>query len=435
MFSISACDKGSNLGSDLISDEWINAKGVDSFDFDIDYYKVDSLLLSYGGLPVNYFLGKINDPIFGHSEAAIYTQIRFINTKNFEFLRVPIDSVVLALRYDQTGIYGDTLLPQTVEVYPLLDTLGVNVRYYEGFSANVGNTLLGKLENFVPNLSDSVKVQINSVTNAFGPQLRIPLDTGLFMDIMRNLPDTPFSNVDTFVKVFPGIAIVAKQNASMLSLIPASEQSRITIYYHIDTVQYEFIFNMGTNAAKAPYIKVDHSGTPVQQFVEGLVNGDSVFYIQGLIGPDARLLMPYSTDWDRKFLNYAVIELDVVIQDESDTTHFKPVDLLFVQDLSSGTPKDIRDFEIARSYSSQLANLSDFAAIFGGIPRKIEVDGRKVIRYSFNITAHFQSHRKEKKDLDLLISPIFKTEIAQRVALYGRKHGTQPARLKLIYSE
>ncbi len=432
---VAACDKSSTLGSDLISDEWIHAKGVDTFKFDISYYELDSLLLAYAGLPNTYFVGKMDDPVFGKTEAALYTQIRFVNTKEFEFLRIPIDSVVLALRYDQLGSYGDSLLPHTVEVYPLMDTLGINVRYYEGFSAVYGNTLLGKLENFTPNYRDSVKVKFNAVTNVYAPQLRIPLDTAVFMNIMRNLPDTPFSNVDTFVRLFPGIALIAKQNASMLSLIPASEQSRITIYYHKDTVQSEFIFNMGGNAAKAPYIKLDHSNTPVQAFIDGQQNGDSVFYIQGLLGPDARLKMPYSPDWEAKFLNYAVLEFDVVIQDPRDSTTFRPIDLLFVQDLSSGKPTDIRDFEIARSFSGQISNLSDFSSLFGGIPRKMTVDGQTIIRYSFNITAHFQNLRREKKDLDLLISPIFKTEIAQRVSLYGNKHSTRPAKLKLIYSE
>ena len=242
---VAACDKSSTLGSDLISDEWIHAKGVDTFKFDISYYELDSLLLAYAGLPNTYFVGKMDDPVFGKTDAALYTQIRFVNTKEFEFLRIPIDSVVLALRYDQLGSYGDSLLPHTVEVYPLMDTLGINVRYYEGFSAVYGNTLLGKLENFTPNYRDSVKVKFNAVTNVYAPQLRIPLDTAVFMNIMRNLPDTPFSNVDTFVRLFPGIALIAKQNASMLSLIPASEQSRITTvsYTHLDVYKRQ-VYNL-----------------------------------------------------------------------------------------------------------------------------------------------------------------------------------------------
>lgn len=51
------------MGSDLISDEWIHAKGVDTFKFDISYYELDSLLLAYAGLPNTYFVGKMDDPV------------------------------------------------------------------------------------------------------------------------------------------------------------------------------------------------------------------------------------------------------------------------------------------------------------------------------------------------------------------------------------
>lgn len=434
--TLSSCDKTETLGNEIIKDEWIHAAGIDSFRFDIYHYKFDSLLTAVGTIPSAYFLGKMTDPVFGKSEAEIYAQLRFVSTKDYSFLRLPIDSVVLSLRYDPAGFYGNPNLSQTVEVYPLLDALSPTQRYYSTFKANLGTTLLGKLENFIPNTTDSVRLSSNGVTTVLAPQLRIPLDTSVFMGILRGFPDTPFYSVDTFIRYFPGIGLVAKQEASMMSFLPSSQDSKITIYYKVDdTTRREFVFNMGQLAAKAPHLKTDPVGYPVESFANGATTGDSVFYIQGFTGPDARLSMPYSPGWDFKFINYAVLQFYMAVDKPEDTAFFGPLDLMTLQDLSGSSPTDLLDFAIAKSYSSNFANLRDYLAIFGGNPIRDTLDGTPLLRYNFNITAHFQKTRKEKKGLELLISPLFKTETARRVALFGNKHSRFPARLKLVYSE
>ncbi len=433
---LSSCDKSETLGNEIIKDEWIHAAGIDSFRFDISHYRFDSLLTAFSTIPSAFFLGKMNDPLFGKSEAEIYTQLRFVSTKNYSFLRLPVDSVVLSLRYDTPGFYGDPNLPQTIEVYPLLDALSPTQRYYSNFKANLGTTLLGKLDNFIPNTTDSVRLSSNGVTTVLAPQLRIPLDTTVFMGIMRGFVDTPFYSVDTFLKYFPGIGLVAKQEASMMSLLPSNQDSKITIYYKVDdTTRREFVFNMGQLAAKAPHLSTNPAGSPAELFTNGSQTGDSVFYIQGFTGPDARLSMPYSPGWDQRFINYAVLQFYMAVEKPEDTARFGPLDLLTLQDLSGTSPTDILDFAIAKSYSSNFANLRDYLAIFGGNPIRDTLDGTPVLRYNFNITAHFQKTRKEKKGLELLITPLFKTETARRVALFGNKHSRFPARLKLVYSE
>lgn len=431
---LNSCEKSNILGSDLISDEWIHAKGVDSFAIGIQSYQQDSLLIAYSVLPNAYFLGKMKDPVFGISECGFVSQLRFTPVKEVDFLSLPIDSIVLALRYELNGFYGDTALSHTVEVYELEDSLSRDQRFYQGFSAKFKPNVLGKLENFIPNRKDTVQVKLNNVINYFNPQLRISLDTGVFMNRMRSMTDSSFASVDSFLKQFYGIGVISTKEAGMMSLLPISEQSRITIYYHEDTVQYEFVFNMGPFATKAPIIKLDHDQR-IKDYIANTVNGDSIAYIQGLTGPDMKLSVPYYSSWDTGFLNHAVLEFYVAVNDVQDTGFFSPIDLMYLQDLESGKPQDIRDFIIAKSISNQLTNIGDFVTVFGGSPRRVQINNETLYKYSFNITAHFQKVRKEKKGLELLVTPLFKTETARRVKLYGNKHSKYPAKLKLIYSE
>ena len=73
--------------------------------------------------------------------------------------------------------------------------------------------------------------------------------------------------------------------------------------------------------------------------------------------------------------------------------------------------------------------------MIGGDPVLVQVNGQDVYRYKMNITAHFKQLQKTKKTLDLLLSPLFKTESANRVVLYGNKHSQYRAKLNVIYSE
>ncbi|HEX6192760.1 MAG TPA: DUF4270 family protein, partial [Chitinophagaceae bacterium] len=69
-----------------------------------------------------HFLGRINnDPLFGGTDARMFFELKPTNYP-FTFANADpdslyIDSVVLVMNYVET--YGDTLVPQTVNVYEL----------------------------------------------------------------------------------------------------------------------------------------------------------------------------------------------------------------------------------------------------------------------------------------------------------------------------
>ena len=434
VFFLNSCNTFEDFGADQLSNEWINAKGIDTFNFSVIPFQQDSVVSAYSGIPSTFLLGNISEPILGKMEAGFCTQLRFVPEKERLFLKNTIDSIVLSLRYDTSEFYGNYKTPMTVEVYPLTTQLSIGTRYYSKDKFQYGTTKLGSLDQFVPNL-DSVKITTNKIEYSFAPQMRIPIDTGLFMNILRTAPDTVFTAIDSFLNYFPGLAIVAKQANSLVSVFPASSDSRLTIYYKGDTSQLQFTFTMSSSAAKAPFMSVDPVGTPCQDFISKSLSGDSLIFIQGLNGTDARITMPYDSNWSNRLINYAVLEFYVAKLPGDQLDIYAPCDILFPQDLSSGKPVNTRDFEIARNASQDLLDLNRYTQVIGGDPVLVQVNGQDVYRYKMNITAHFKQLQKTKKSLDLLLSPLFKTESANRVVLYGNKHSQYRAKLNVIYSE
>lgn len=128
---LQTCNKSSNLGSDLLSDEWINASGLDTFSLSMEPYVQDSLVYASAGFPNTFFAGSVKDPYFGTLESEIYTQLYFAITNETDFLTRPIDSVVLSLRYDSTSYFGQPDAVNGIHVHTLTDTLYLSKTYYK----------------------------------------------------------------------------------------------------------------------------------------------------------------------------------------------------------------------------------------------------------------------------------------------------------------
>lgn len=120
----SSCRKindATTLGADLIP----VVDNINTFDTSISVQTFNGLfdLLSDSQRlerSEEFFLGKINnDPLFGGTDARMFLELKPTIYK-YAFARkdsLEIDSVVLVLNYVET--YGDTLVPQTVNVYEI----------------------------------------------------------------------------------------------------------------------------------------------------------------------------------------------------------------------------------------------------------------------------------------------------------------------------
>ena len=225
----------SDVGIGLQPDsELLNTTSVDTFAIKTYSVKADSLLTS--NLSV-FPLGRINDPVFGHTTASIYTQI-LLSEENVDFGNVDdisIDSVVLSLDYE--GSYGN-IASNTFQVYQIKSE-GIFPSKMECYSNSIFDTpkLIGELHNYTPNISDSVTV--NGIKEP--AQLRIKLEKSVGETLLNRANGRDNAS---FVKRYEGLYITADMSDNyMLYIHLISNFSNLKVYYSNvdeDSLNYEF---------------------------------------------------------------------------------------------------------------------------------------------------------------------------------------------------
>jgi hypothetical protein len=439
ILSATGCNDFDSFGSDLLDTGWINAKADEIVDLDAGPAAPDSIISFYGstalGAPgfVNtaFPLGIMEDPLFGHSEAGLGTQLRFIPTNDLSFLHSTLDSIVLSFRFDTSLFYGKYLEPMDIAVYGLSNAYDINTTYFSNDELPYEPTLkFGQLSNYVVNKTDSIIIREDTLERTLYPQLRIPLDTGLLMGIFRSYPDTVYYVVDSFSNVFNGIAVVCEKGNGYLSLMPEHSDSKLSIYYK-DTsgrqLRTELI--MSSFAVKTPFYRRDPAGSLAAACYDGTIPGDSLLVMQGAGGRDIRLKMPVEQRWKGKFINYAVLKFAVADIPGVDLENYPLPSLLQIFDVSTGTRIAIDDVALASGSSSR------YLRVFGGAPEKVEDNGQTRYIYRMNVTRHFQKALKSGTDFDLVVSPFAKLESPARLVWFGRNNAQYGAKLELTFSE
>lgn len=435
-----SCNDIDSFGSDLLDTGWIHSKGVDSFhlvalpapkDSTITFKNYSTLRSTNSSSPA-FSIGKMDDPVFGTVNVGFGSQLRIIPSKDIDFLKSPIDSIVLSLRYDTNFFYGKYFEPMDIAVYPLFDPYNVVSTYYSNQKLEIDKTIkLGEKTNFVPNKKDSLQIKLlDTIELKLYPQLRFQLDTAAFMKIMRSYPDTVYFKADSFSKVFNGIAFVCEKGNGILSVLPEHADSKITIYYHNSLDQASFRdLNMGSLAVKTPYYDINNQNSFAGQCIDGTISGDSLLSLQGFEGRDMEIKIPYDSTWNNRFINYAYLQFYVAEPPGDDIANFPLPSLLEIFERNSGSKVVIDDVTLG------LNSQSGYTKIFGGNPIKSELNGKSVYLYKMNITRHFQKSLRAKKDMNLIISPLYKLESAARLVFFGPGSKSAQAKLFLTFSE
>jgi hypothetical protein len=342
-----SCNDFDSFGSGFQDDDWIYAKGIDTFKFTSSIATSDSAITfknlttlgSTNFREVSFPLGIMDDPMFGKVSAGFGSQLRMIPTRNTKFLYNPVDSVVLSLRYDTSLFYGAFQEPMNISVHPLTEAYNVNTTYYSDHNLKYDQSiLLGERRDHKASKKDSLTIKEDTLEFKLYPQLRIQLDTGLFMSILRSYTDTVYQTLDSFTKVFNGVAIICTQGNGILSVLPEHNNSKITVYYK-DTSdrQSKTEFNLGRLAVKTPVYKIDNGASVAGQCINGSISGDSLLCIQGFTGRDFRLDIPIDPAWNGKFINYAVLQFYVAELPGDNLSNYSPPGLLEIFDVSSGS--------------------------------------------------------------------------------------------------
>jgi Domain of unknown function (DUF4270) len=431
----SGCKKlneSTDLGGGLIPP----VDNINTFDTSITVLTYnDTLKFMYDSIRIGtneeFFLGKINnDPFFGKTDARLFLELKppsypftFLNKPTPDSLK--IDSVVLVLDYAET--YGDSITPQTINVYEVNQSSNFtpDSAYLIRTNNFTYSNLLGTKTVAPERLKDSVKVRYDTTSH----QLRIKLNNTfgerlLFYDSTSNLITGAYANDSVFRSKFKGFALQSMSSGgSIMGFDLAGGFTKLAIYYKYDkrvtstvpnfkdTVAY-FTFKTGltgVNSAAANYVIRDYSGTPALASLNNGTAPDPVLYLQNTPGTYASLKIPDLGLINNRVIHRAELYMEQ-IYDYSDSLYRSP-DFLYLDAVDptiTANPKMFRTIPYDLNFGSNSSSL-DYTS-FGVVPvMSTDLFGNRIRTWKFNITRYVQHVLTQTQSLyELRLFPAFR---------------------------
>ena len=381
---------------------------------------------------LNYLFGNINDPIFGRSTASIYAQV-YPESNSLEFSENTIvDSIVLVLPYDVDNFYGKAGGEEFgIEVLQLAEVLIEDQEYYSNQEVAVDPMPIGSAQPIVRLDSlEFIDYQGTDTATLKFPHHRISLDMAV-ADFLIGLDSATYANDSLFLDAFKGLHLKpTTENEGMLSFDLLASTAGIYLYYHdtIDGPPLRFLYDFDIQpTVRFTHYEHDYEEALVASFLNGPGTNDSLIFVQGMSGLDAKLEIPNVTDLQGLVVNKAELEIYVANQGGNDD-NFAPIrQLILTTPNSDGVPVAVEDIEIILSQRRSLEDL------FGGVPL-LDPDGGPTV-YKMNLTAHFQDIIDGNRENVLHITPFEKEETAYRTVLYGAEHPLYGMKLKLAFTK
>ncbi|MBK8489448.1 MAG: DUF4270 family protein [Saprospirales bacterium] len=427
---LNSCTQPGIIGSDLLKGDQIGVSFTDTLPF-IAYVQLTDSVKTYGsdlGEQLNsYLCGQFADPVFGLSSAVINAQLVLNSGNPPNFEGATLDSMVLILPYVASRVYGDTTEAYQLEVYLLDEDMLDTANYYSN-KTFAATQLIGSTTIF-PSPSDSLEILIHGSdtmgTQLVVPQVRIRMDDAFAQSILTE--DTLVLESDTsFLEKYKGIQIRgASQNKGMLSFNLNSSLAGLTVYYHVDTIFSQYSFKYTSTSVRMVSFSQDYSSAPANAFLQDSTLCDSLLFVQGTSGLGMVLEFPDISLLENKLINRAELEFTVITLPEDMGYAFDPVSQLIVSEI-----KDDGTLAIIPDVSVGLAR-QDLPFLFGG---NIDEEGMPQT-YKMNLSAYFIDLKNGDAGNRILITPLTRAELANRVVLCGPKHPDYPAKIKLSLTD
>jgi hypothetical protein len=352
------------------------------------------------------FLGVIsNDPLFGKTEAEMYFELKPSIYKH-SFGNVPdslhLDSIVLILDYVET--YGDSTIPQTINVYEISSEFRADTSYLVRRNDYFTTSNLLGSRTFKPeNLKDSVAAYLDTTSN----QLRIKLDNSfgerlLNYDTTSGTSSDAYSSDSAFRTKFRGFALKSEAGGNAImgfNLLGAN--TKLAIYYKDDnndapvdkwdTAVAYFVFKIPVvpkdkdASASANYIQRDYSGTPLLA-AQGGTSPDPFVYIQNTPGSFATLKIPGLGSLNNRIVHRAELIAEQVY-DVSDSM-FPPPAYLFLDAYEPSLSKYLTiPYDLIYDGNSGTYNLGSFGIAPINVP---DGSGNVIRTWHFNLSRYVQ---------------------------------------------
>lgn len=179
-------------------------------DFTIDSRTVKEDSLRTDSLRI-YYMGLINDPIFGEAKANIFCQLSLNQVGQTLNSTNTLDSVILTIKLADTGyFYGNSNSPLSLDVFEVSEDLGSFTRHYSNEVIGYNPTPIGSF-NGIPNYFDSITVRNLESTKRIAPSIRIKMESD-FANKLFNASSSDLSSNENFKSFLKGLAIVPKNN-------------------------------------------------------------------------------------------------------------------------------------------------------------------------------------------------------------------------------
>ncbi len=259
--------------------------------------------VSNGGATSFLMAGAYTDPDIGKVAVESYTQLR-LSEQYVELPSVTADSGYLFLNYSY--YYGDTLVPQTLNVYKLTDKIIAGTTYYSTSNGIAYGASIGSIVGF----------KASSNTSSV---LKIKIADSFLQEILE-----ASKNNASFIEEIPGIALIPGDNSSgaILRIDGGSASSYLKIYYDLydDNVQRSYTLTMDNAARKFYRVTSDRSGTDLAP-LSNTDTYDSIStssinnkcYIQSLTSIRTRISFPYLANLKKAFPNMAIVDAYIML--------------------------------------------------------------------------------------------------------------------------
>lgn len=442
-FLFTQCNDTTVVGSSIFDDEELSVTSTDTLDLVATTFALDSLrVFSLDNSSIQTFLlGELNDPFLGPMSSTLFTELHYpvdlltglVLQPDYEDDDV-LDSMVLALQVNPEGFYGDLESTFDIRIFEVTEGLNTqfNVSTNDDFAFNPEP--IAELNNVrIPRDSIVVFFPSTGTSTREAPQLRIPLGADVSNRLFTELDD--FFTDAEFFAAFPGIRIEATPTTgnSMIAANIANNQFNSTLqaFYSRDGVAqlYEYALNDLTAGIslgfKFSQFERDFESSPISQFLDDTAAGDSLLFIQGMLGTSVEIDLSSLLELDDVLINLAELEMTVAQLPGEDFSVTPPLEALVVS--TRGENGDL----VLLSEITEGLLFDQLGLRFGGQLEEVTDNGETVFRYRMNITRSLIEIFNGNLPSTIFITPLSTAEQAGRTILYGPGHSRFPLKLQL----
>lgn len=299
------------------------------------------------------YLGSNQDPVFGRTDASIYTNFSISNNlTNLSFGTNPVlDSAEMIIRYMGQSI-GDTTTTLTYDVYVLNEKLSSSVSYYT--SSNIP-----KSYSKISTLTGRLKPRGSNIC------LVLPLDKNFSEYILKTTSN--LTNNTAFQNAYKGVYITTSNSAlggpgsgAIRRFDLDDDASGVALYYHDNNSQstrgQSFLFSFrGIDALRFNNIKHNYAAGANSNLFDQVngsgtsdtLKGNSNVYLNCFGGTRTKIYLPYLKNFSDS-QNVSISRAELIIKVDEITSPYSvnygyPAELALIACGSDGTEELVYD--------------------------------------------------------------------------------------------